>query len=523
VNAKLDALKERSFRVYELNGAPPEQTYFVDGGVLDNKPFGWAIDTIVNARPAESEVDRRLLYLEPDPGEVAAQAAHEDPDTLHAALGALTKIPSSEPILDDLLDVVAHNERVQHIRDIVEESFARVDVLVRKATGVDDLASIATMPPAQWPWSDWSRAVNDCARTEAGIAYATYVRLKVGGVVDRFARTIWAICNYPGESNHALLVRAAVRAWAEQQLLFAKSASEDPCPQGAGEAPAAPDVPTEAQSAFLRAFDLGYTVRRLRFVIAALNWWYRCVGQDGFPSRDDLDQGKKIVYDSIGTLVGLADGSAFEDGLRERVRQCFPEAGLRDFLTAHGLDGVAYAEQRGAELDDLAGAVREYVQASLKGSGPALLERLAELSRQWDERRRRDLLVRYLGFPVWDVLLYPVQVLSPVGERDAIEVVRMSPHEATVLGTPPAQKVQGRQLNHFYAFFHRSARENDYLWGRLDGAEHLVRLVLESAGSSQPVERWCKEAFAAVLEEEKDALPTARATLDRLRTRVEAL
>jgi hypothetical protein len=358
--------------------------------------------------------------------------------------------------------------------------------------------------------------VNDCARQEAGIAYATYIRLKVGGVVDRFARTICAICNYPVESNHALLVRAAVRAWAERQGLYAKAAS------GRSQTGAV-EVPTEAQSAFLRAFDLGYTVRRLRFVIAALNWWYSCLGQDGFPSRDDLDEGKKIVYGSIGALVRLADGSAFEEGLREQVRRSFPEAGLRDFLTAHGLDGGAYSEERGAELNDLSGTVREFVQTSLKGSGPALLERLAVLSREWGEQRRRDLLVRYLGFPVWDVLLYPVQVLSPVGERDAIDVVRMSPHEATVLGTPPAQKVQGRQLNHFYAFFHRSARENDYLWGRLDGAEHLVRLLLESTGSAQPLQRWCKDAFAAVLEEEKDALPTAGATLDRLRAGVEAI
>ena len=526
VNAGVDTLKQRSFRVYELSGTRPEQTYFVDGGILDNKPFGWAIGTIVNARPAESEVDRRLLYLEPDPGEVAEESAHEDPDTLHAALGALTTIPSREPILDDLIGVVVHNERVQHIRDIIEESFDRVDVLVRTATHVEDLATITTMPPAQWPWAEWNRAVNDCAREEAGIAYATYVRLKVSGVVDRFARTICAICNYPEESNHSLLVRAAVRAWAEQQGLFEKGRpAEEPCPKGSEEPVAAPasEVPTEAQAALLRAFDLGYTVRRLRFVIAALNWWYRCLGEEGFPSRDDLDQGKQILYGSVEKLVGLGDGSAFDEALRARVRSAFPEEGMRDFLTEHGLDGATYAAGRVAELNDLSNAVRDYVQTSLKGSGAALLASLADRSQQWDARRRRDLLVRYLGFPVWDVLLYPIQVLSPVGERDAVDVVRMSPHEATVLGTPPAQKVQGRKLHHFYAFFDRSARENDYLWGRLDGAEHLIRLLLESGGSEQPLEAWCKEAFAAILDEEKDSLTTVGSTLDSLRARVEAL
>ena len=39
--------------------------------------------------------------------------------------------------------------------------------------------------------------------------------------------------------------------------------------------------------------------------------------------------------------------------------------------------------------------------------------------RRWnDGSTLGDLLVRYLGFPFWDVLLYPVQALSDVGERD---------------------------------------------------------------------------------------------------------
>ena len=54
----------------------------------------------------------------------------------------------------------------------------------------------------------------------------------------------------------------------------------------------------------------------------------------------------------------------------------------------------------------------------------------------------------------------------------------MSPYEARVLKTPPADKVQGKRLMHFWAFFDRTARENDYLWGRLDGAAHLIGILL---------------------------------------------
>src|ERR1700746_2089535 len=113
----------RCFRIYELNGADPNKTYFVDGGVLDNRPFGWAIDTVTTSRPAESEVDRRLLYLEPDPGGMSPTPGGEDPETLAAALGALTTIPRSEPILDDLLRVQEHNERVRRMQDAIEANF----------------------------------------------------------------------------------------------------------------------------------------------------------------------------------------------------------------------------------------------------------------------------------------------------------------------------------------------------------------------------------------------------------------
>jgi hypothetical protein len=101
-----DKVAERYFRHYDLSQAPAEGTFFVDGGVLDNRPFGHAIAAI-KAKPARAEVDRRLLYLEPDPGSPAKSPPqrHDEPGTIANALGALSGIPRKEPILDDLLSV----------------------------------------------------------------------------------------------------------------------------------------------------------------------------------------------------------------------------------------------------------------------------------------------------------------------------------------------------------------------------------------------------------------------------------
>ena len=215
--ADLAELRRRCFRIYELNGASPDSTYFVDGGVLDNKPFGWAIDTILRKRPAEAEVDRRLLYIEPDPHGPAAREGGASPNTFHGALGALTSIPRSEPILDDLLVVQAHNQLVRRIRDVVETNFDGVAVLVEAIVTPEGLTASA---PEQWPWNTWNTAVHDSAIAQAGMTYSTYMHVKISSVVEGIAGSINAICNYPEESNHAQLVRNTVYAWAANRGLF---------------------------------------------------------------------------------------------------------------------------------------------------------------------------------------------------------------------------------------------------------------------------------------------------------------
>ena len=513
LGASLDPMLARCFRIYELNGADPKKTYFVDGGVLDNKPFGWTIDTITTSRPAESEVDRRVLYLEPDPGGMATSQGGEDPETLAAALGALTTIPRSEPILDDLLRVQDHNERVRRMQDVIEANFDRVAGLIAPIVSDDALSG----QPEQWPWAEWNEKVNGVVTANAGMPYATYLRLKIAAVLGGFAQAICTICNYPAESNHAALVRAAVDCWGANEGLYDHSSPE----------------PTDKQIQFLRAFDLGFMRRRVRFVIAALNWWYGSIGADGFPTRQELDRGKALLYESIATLDALAvlqlsDGAEPGErdavqGLRELVRTAFPVDSLTKFVEKEGVDGAAYARTHAGELAELFEAAQAFYAQRVSGFSPALLARLVPITAGWAPERRRELAVRYIGFPMWDVLLYPVQNLGQIGEGDEIDVVRVSPHEATLLPVPEGGKVEGKRTHHFYAFFSREARENDYLWGRLDAAEQLVRLLVDSTGVHEPVDPWCKQLFRAILDEEAEALTHIKPKLDQLRAAVETL
>lgn len=531
----LDSLRRRCFRIYALSGDNPDSTYFVDGGVLDNKPFGWAIDTILERRPSEAEVDRKLLYIEPDPGGRALREGGESPDTLHAALGALTTIPRSEPILDDLLVVQARNEQVARIRDVIETNFDRVAALVRP---VVQPAMLAASPPAQWPWANWNTAVHNAALDEAGATYSTYMRLKISNVVDGLAASVSALCNYPKESNHAQLVRATVRAWARSHDLYGARAGAlpDPCEaEDDHREDPEPYRPSDEQVSFLRAFDLGFVRRRTRFVIAAFNWWYRCAGREGFPDRADLDEGKAILYEAIADIdhlallrlpAGPADEVAEAESLRQRIVDAFGEETIIAwFRQGHATNGEAFlgADGRAAEFDTIFASVQALLGKQLPRVGPRLLAHLAALTQNWNLQRKEDLVVRYLGFPIWDVLLYPIQSLSQLGEGDAIEVVRVSPRESKLLPAPDGVPVKGVKLGHFFAFFSRPARESDYLRGRLDAAEQLTRLLLATTGNDTPLREACKPLLQAVLDEDGAALTNLSQTVAAIGEQVRRL
>jgi predicted acylesterase/phospholipase RssA len=61
-NPGLAAQAPRLFPFHDPRRGDPARTYFIDGGVLDNAPFGSSIDALPG-KPAGSEVDRRLIFI----------------------------------------------------------------------------------------------------------------------------------------------------------------------------------------------------------------------------------------------------------------------------------------------------------------------------------------------------------------------------------------------------------------------------------------------------------------------------
>jgi patatin-related protein len=494
------------FRAYGLAQANPSWAYLVDGGVLDNKPFGPVLEAI-KERPAATEVERYLVFLEPDPARPAKQGGPLlEPKPIQAALGALSGLPRTEPILDELTDLLKRNEHVRAVRDTIEANWGPVEEKVRDLVG--DLGDAPALDDARL--KEANEKIHEAATSLNALAYPTYVRLKVRSAIDEFGRAACLVCDYTDESNQAFLVREVVRGWAERRQLFQHE-----------------DAVSEAQLAFVRDFDLAYTRRRLMFVVAGVSWLYRDLDtKAGMPPRTGLDSLKERLYNAVAAIEWLSSGRGFAEEVLGGVRTCFGEERVNEHLLAHGFEVDEFLDAHGGELDELNEALRRFLAEKLRNFTPELYGDLLALTADWPQgetttKIRGDLLIRYLGFPVWDALLYPLQAYTDVNERDAVRVARLSPLDSECLKPLGEKKVLGADLGHAYAFFSRHARENDYLWGRLDAAERIVRLLL---GKTHPdYRRWCKAAFLAVLEEDAADLPALGVELADLRRQVDAL
>jgi hypothetical protein len=122
------------------------------------------------------------------------------------------------------------------------------------------------------------------------------------------------------------------------------------------------------------------------------------------------------------------------------------------------------------------------------------------------------LILLYLGFPFYDVATLPLLQGEGLDEFDPVKVDRISPDDACAIRSGgAAATLKGIQFNSFGAFFSRAYRENDYLWGRLHGADRLVDIVVSTIPEDQTlppsaVAAVKRDAFRAILEVERARL-----------------
>jgi patatin-related protein len=435
----------------------------IDGSVLNNAPFRPAI-LALKSRPARREVDRRFVYIDPTPNlpgiRLTGAGEEQSPGFFATLFGALSDIPREQPIRDNLEAIEIHSGRIKRLRHIVEAMRPEVEAAIERAFGTTFLL----MRPSSARLAAWRMRAQSVAAREAGYAYAAYGHLKIAAIVEESAATIYRLGGRGGRERVDRL-RDAIWSHVRGSGLTANDAMTS---GGA----------RQHVIEFFRSFDLSYRSRRLRFVarrIAALDQ------QDGAP-REALQYAREVVYD----LIGRYSRSTALEGVDEifaRAEHDAPAA-MRHLQNRLGLK----------QLDDEADA--------------ALAEALAALPKQ----ERRAVILTYLGFPFYDIATLPLLQGEGLDEFDPVKVDRISPDDATAIRKGgAAATLKGIQFNSFGAFFSRAYRENDYLWGRLHGAERLIDITVSTLPpgeelAAETVAELKRAAFRAILDEERGRL-----------------
>ena len=177
------AVPAANFQRYHRAGLDPLATSFIDGSVLNNKPFAEALDAIRN-RPAYRQVDRRLVYIDPDPVQPPPPPSGRVPGLLHHAQGRAVG-PAAQRA--DRRRTGVHR-RLQRARAPAAGD-RRFGATADRAAG-DGARGVraSTAPFSVAQIHAWREAANERAAHDAGFAYQGYVRLKLDSVRTYVAR-----------------------------------------------------------------------------------------------------------------------------------------------------------------------------------------------------------------------------------------------------------------------------------------------------------------------------------------------
>jgi patatin-related protein len=459
---------------------------YLDGGILNNKPFTSTIDAIAT-RTANRAVERFLIYVEPNPEQFApSPAVPTSPAIAQAAAAALISIPSYQSIAGDLAAIEAHNQRASQLAEIMQGlgEAKKTDLTCLESAGV-------------------------LAGAETNCDFTAYYAARLIQIRDAAVEAILDDKNGRGYFR------------AKQVTAYGKNGSQD-------SASADAEVVDERRSGrilvqsfeqwrgdpeiTLRRYDVFYRMRRAGHLSNSLmrkaknktevpvelweavnhffklyeiaqwsmvNWltnkdfgWQRLSAE--YP---DLDTQERQVQMHV-----LADISARIWGQVEKDVDVLMRAAIQvptdptpqtrqEFYTQlKNFDGdVATDASRDTNLLEAIDAALKDALRVLAGSNDKQMAECAGLL--------RDEFCRFLEV---DRQLFPVQFGSDFMSTDVIRVVRFSPLDAQryLSHGPVENKVRGITLSAFGGFFKKGWRANDIMVGRLDAACQLVECLL---------------------------------------------
>ena len=488
-------------------GATTHDAYYLDGGVLDNKPFSFAINAIFR-RTADREISRLLMYVEPDPERFTDVPLGCAPNIVQATTRALVSIPGYQSISSDLKSIAAHNDCVQRYKEIC--------------------ACVPTLPI--------SDALNcfDNSKTQLSLLdsdkhrKSIYLNARVTRLLDRVVEGI--LNDRTGRSVFIGPDRHAAKILVQSFEAFQKEIAD-----------------------VLEAFDVYYRLRRLFHLTYFISDYITSI-QDRDSKAADIyrDLWRRINHHiKILEMVEFAMESALDHSpiewkyLRSESASASSAAPIwskvQNVILAildttdmpdigatleSSLQPSAGLQQRRQRQEFMA-CMHRRIDAAATNDGNADVRPSGNLFERTDSIER-DVLTRfaplgrddpvcqeYCRFIVLDSYVYPMRRMAGLESTDVIKTVRVSPTDAKLGYSPKAieEKLCGIQLGHFGAFLKASWRANDVMWGRLDGVSQIVQCLITPERVRHIGTAASSSALAAVFphssEEERQSLSNA--------------
>ncbi|MFV0645650.1 MAG: patatin-like protein [Sphingomonadaceae bacterium] len=450
----------------------------IDGSVLINAPFAGAIAAL-KGRPAQREVDRRFVYVDPRPDRFGSLRTDDERKVgfFSAIFGSLSTIPREQPIRDNLEELDRQSREAERLGLIVNAIRPDIEQTVQKLFG----RTLFLDRPTRRRLRNWRHKAQQAAAIQAGYAFHAYAQAKLSSIIQELAFvTCDAAPNLQPHDEEA--VEMVLRAELQRQGIDHLAAEKG----GA----------SEVAISFFRTHDIGFRIRRLRLIARRLSREWE--------TDTDIDEtARDAAQDRIFSILSLY----FAREQTTTLGPGFPALASRVF------------EQPGPVLDMLA---QTRLLPEIDEQAEAML---AEALEDMPATLRRHVLLAYLGFPFHDVATLPLLGEAGLTEFDPVKVDRISPDDARSIRDGGTQAtLRGIEFYNFGAFFSRAYRENDYLWGRLHGAERMVDLVFSTVPNmddDQKIRRFKRALFLAILSEEEGRLRAEPGLIRQIRREVE--
>ena len=539
--------------------------YFVDGGVLDNKPFTYTLKEIYY-RTANRPVDRKLFYLDANPQNVAGNSRFKEmskPGILSVIQDSLIGLPSYESISNDLQILQEHNEKISRYKCLltdIEDSFSS-----SAECGISDKVN-----------------VNE----------SIYLRSRLISLRDNLLPIILRMeqgdTKYSGRTKQALLEKAA-KLLAESITGKKNEESRQTILQKAGEQIRNLDVEYALRKHFYLVEKINqiveqendlteYTKQRVLLgrinrqikLLETIKTFLEALMSEHLVSesfynlleQEPTANAPELFYNRLLKLCRFAlDSKGFQEFFPQDTQTSTLEEVKADFWQKLPLEVdklAAKSDQDNPEIVDwLAQKQVSSILEQLKQKICQVTENPDNLEKIWSNPRFEDnsnqndsvefstilrkvelasgnliktsklkdwqqIFNRFKCFRELDQVLYPFEYLTDIKEKDLIEIIRFSPDDAQLglgKGKNAEDKLSGDTLRAFGGFFKKSWRSNDLMWGRLDSVNRLVEALVtrDSLTNCFPKfiqrqteqERCSKEEYLERLVQE--ALPEAEA------------